>query len=382
MLFPRLLNLPPNPSRSLFLWGPRQTGKSTLLKQHYSDALRIDLLKSDEFSRFAESPATLRAIAAANSNRLIIIDEVQKLPQLLDEVHWSIENLGTRFVLCGSSARKLKRGGANLLGGRARRYELHGLVSKEIGKDFDIIRLTNFGNLPIHYLSDDAEKDLEAYVGDYLKEEIAAEALVRKLPKFIDFLRAAAIGDTEICDYTKIGSECGASSATTRNYYSILEDTLLGFFLPAYTAKQKRRVIHAPKFYFANVGVVNHLAKRHQLEVGSELFGKAYENWLMHELRTYSSYSQQGWNLSYWRLSSGGEVDLIVNDCEHAFEFKSSARLTNAHLRGLRELRNDNRKIKTLTLVNLQEHASQTEDKIDVLPVKEFLQRLWADSWK
>ncbi len=378
MEFKRLLDLPEQPKKSFFLWGPRQTGKSSLLRKQYPHAHRIDLLKGDEFAFFAESPSRLRQVVEADPSRLYLIDEVQKVPALLDEVHWLIEERNARFVLCGSSARKLKKGGGNLLGGRAQRYELTGLVRQELGGRFDLTKLLNVGNLPAHYLGDDAENDLEAYVGDYLKEEISAEALVRNLPGFIDFLRAAAICDTELVDFTKVGSECGVKSATVKNHYSILEDTLLGFFLPAYVVRQKRRIIHSPKFYFANVGVVNQLARRRRLEPGSELFGKAFENWLVNEVRSYNLYARKHWDLAFWRLSSGGEVDLVINDCQHVIEFKSSARISPAHLKSLREFRRDMPKIKSMTLVKLSGHRERTEDGIDIIPVEEFLTQLWA----
>ncbi len=379
--FRRILDLPEAPNQSFFLWGPRQTGKSSLLRLRYPHATRIDLLKSDEYAAFAESPARLRQLVKADPKNLFIIDEVQKIPALLDEVHWLIEETKTRFALCGSSARKLKRGGGNLLGGRAHRYELCGLTREEIGAEFDLVKILNVGNLPSHYLSDDPLSDMEAYVGDYLKEEISAEALVRNLPKFVDFLRASAICDSEIINYTKIGSECGANSATVKNYYSILEDTLLGFFLPAYVKRQKRRVVHAPKFYFTNVGVVNQLAKRRQIEPGSELIGKAFENWLVNEIRTYNLYRKKRWDLSYWRLSGGGEVDLIVNDSEHAIEFKAGTRITSAHLKGLRELRADNPQCKSLHLIKFSGIRERTEDGIDIISAEEFLTELWQGIW-
>lgn len=381
MDFSRLIQLPVDPRQSLFLWGPRQVGKSTLLRKVYSQAHRIDLLKSEEFAFFTEAPSRLRAAVDANPKKLFIIDEVQKVPALLDEVHWLIEERKARFILCGSSARKLRQGGANLLGGRAHRYELTGLIYKELGAAFNVTKLLNVGNLPAHYLSDDPVSSLDAYVGDYLKEEISAEALVRNLPRFIDFLRAAAICDTEVVDYTKIGAECGAKSPTVRNHYAILEDTLLGFFLPAYVKRQKRRVLHSPKFYFANVGVVNQLARRRALEPGSELFGKAFENWVVNEVRTYNLYRRRGWDLAFWRLSSGGEVDIIINDCQHAIECKSSTRVGPTHLRGLRELRQDNPKVKHLILVKLSGHRERTEDGIEIISVTEFLDGLWNGEW-
>lgn len=379
--FSRALELPADPQKSFFLWGPRQTGKSSLLRKMYSDGHRIDLLKSDEFIYYTEAPSRLRQLVQANLDRLYVIDEVQKVPLLLDEVHWLIEEKGARFVLCGSSARKLKRGGGNLLGGRAHRYELCGLTYNEIGPDFDLNKFLNFGSIPAHYLSSDPLKDMEAYVGDYIKEEVAAEALVRNLPRFVDFLRVAAVCDTEIVDYTKVGSECGAKSATVRNHYAILEDTMLGFFLPAYVRRQKRRVLHMPKFYMTNVGLVNYLARRKGLEPGSELFGKAFENWLVNEFRAYNLYRQKRWELSYWRLSSGGEVDMVVNDCEYAFEFKGTSRISASHLKGLRELRNDNPGLKKLVLVKLDGPQERTEDGIDIMPVCAFLDLLWSEHY-
>jgi len=196
-MFPRRLALPSDPEQSFFLWGPRQTGKSSLLRATYPAAIWIDLLKTDEFARYAQRPARLREeLLAVPGRPVVVIDEVQKVPALLDEVHWLIENRGLRFVLCGSSARKVRRGAANLLGGRAVRHELYGLVSAEIGGDFDLERMVNHGYLPRHYLSRAPAPLLRAYVNDYLKEEIAAEGLVRRLPAFASFLSAAVLTDT------------------------------------------------------------------------------------------------------------------------------------------------------------------------------------------
>ncbi len=379
MHFPRYLKLPARPQQSFFLWGPRLVGKSLLLRETYPTAAYLDLLRSDEFMRFSERPAALREFISQQHPSLVVIDEVQKVPMLLDEVHWLIENQGTVFVLCGSSARKVRRGHANLLGGRALRYELHGLTAKELGDSFDLTRYLNVGNLPLHFLSDNPLAALDAYVGDYLQQEIAAEALVRNLSPFIDFLRAAAIADTETVDYKKIGSECAVTSATAKNYYDILVDTLLGFFLPAYVRREKRRVIHSPKFYFSNVGVVNHLARRRQMEPRSELFGKAFENWLVNELRACNAYCANRWDLSFWRLSSGGEVDLLINDSEFALEFKSSMRITNQHLKGLRLHKDEFPKVKRRILVCLESLPRKTEDGIEIIPVAQFIEMLWEE---
>ena len=378
MQFTRLINLPREPKTSFFLWGPRQVGKSWLLHELYPNAMRVDLLNSDQFLRYHERPSLLRDVVSQTTSKFVVIDEVQKVPLLLDEVHWLIENRQVVFALCGSSARRVKQGQANLLGGRARRYELFGLLRSELGAEFDLVKLINRGNLPRHYLSDDAQLDLDAYVGDYLKEEIVSEAVVRNVPRFIDFLRIAAICDTEIIDYTKVGSECGVTSATARNHFQILEDSLMSFMLPAYTRRSKRRVIHAPKFYFCNVGVVNQLAKRRNLEPGSELFGKGFENFIVNEVRAWNSYKRENIDLSYWRLSSGGEVDLIFNDCEVGVEIKSSVKINNSHLKGLRALKMDYPKIKRRVIVSLDPVSRKTEDGIEILHYTEFLDSLWA----
>lgn len=382
-MFTRSLRLPVSGTETFFLWGPRQTGKTTLLRETYPDALWIDLLKAEEYRRYLQNPELLRAEFAVDKSARqvgqvvqVVIDEVQKVPQLLDEVHWLHENRSLHFALCGSSARKVKRGQANLLGGRAVRYELYGLTSQEIGRDFHLDRMLNHGYLPRMYESDRPQRLLNAYVADYLKEEVAAEGLVRNLPVFSEFLNTAVFSDAELVNFSTIARDCGVSSHTIKGYFQILEDTLLGRWLPAYTKRPKRRVIAAPKFYFADVGMVNHLAKRGELQVGSELYGKAFENWVFHELSAYNAYSEAFATLSYWRLASGIEVDFIVNDMQLAIEAKASRRVTADHLRGLRALGQDHPRVKQRILVGLEPKSYRTEDDILVLPASEFCQRL------
>lgn len=380
-MFNRLLPLPLHPKRSFFLWGPRQTGKTSLLNALYPDALRIDLLLSDIFSRYAQKPFLLREELQANKKlpRLVIIDEIQKVPALLDEVHWMIENLRITFALCGSSARKLKRGHANLLGGRALRYVLHGLVSEEIGESFDPLRMLNHGYLPSHYIEDDALPLIRSYISEYLKEEIAQEGLVRNLPAFGRFLEVAAISDTDIIHYTNVASDCGVSSPTIKGYYEILQDTLLGSFLPAYTSRMKRKIIHAPKFYLADVGVVNVLAKRGRIEWGSPQSGHAFENWIYHELKSYIDYKNPDIKLSYWRLAQDHEVDFIVDDMEIGIEAKAVSVIGNKHLKGLREIKKEHPHIKRRMVVCTEKHKRLTEDGIEIVPVRDFLKELWGD---
>ncbi len=380
-MFERQLALPAPGTETFFLWGPRQTGKSTILRSAYGDALWIDLLKADVFRRYVTRPESLREELEAEPpgpRQQIVIDEIQKVPALLDEVQWMIENRGLKFALCGSSARKVRRGAANLLGGRATRYELHGLTAAELGRDFDLDRMLEHGYLPRIYESSRPRRLLESYVADYLKEEIAAEGVVRNLPVFSDFLDAAALGDGEIVNFSNIARECGVSSHTTKSHFQILEDTLLGRWLPAYRKRPKRRVIGSPKFYFADVGVVNRLAKRGALQPGSELYGKAFENWVFHELSAFVSYRDIEGDLSYWRLASGIEVDFVLGDMQLAIEAKSSERITRDHLKGLRSLAEDHPRVGRRIVVSREPRARKTDDGIEILPATTFVKRLWA----
>ena len=305
----------------------------------------------------------------------VIIDEVQKVPALLDEVHWLIENRGLSFVLCGSSARKLKRGGANLLGGRALRYELHPLVSSEID-EFDLLRAVNHGMLPRHYMAARPQRMLEAYVGDYLKEEIAAEALTRNIPAFARFLEAAAFSNGEVVNFHNIGRECGISGPTVKAYFEILEDTLMGRFVPAYRRKAKRRIVESPRFYYFDVGVVNHLLKRGKIAVGGETFGKAFEHLVLQELVAHRHYSGVGYEIAYWRTSSGLEVDFVLGDKDVAIEVKATDRAAAHHFRGLTAFREDYR-VRRAILVTLDPRPRET-DGITVLPWRVFFERLWG----
>ncbi len=378
-MFKRAVRLPPPGTETFFLWGPRQTGKSTLLRQTYPQARWIDLLKAEEFRRYVQNPELLREELAAAPADQVVIDEVQKVPQLLDEVHWLLENTSAQFALCGSSARKVRREGANLLGGRAVRRELFGLIAEELGDSFDLDRLLNNGYLLRAYLADRPARVLNAYVSDYLVQEIAAEAVVRNVPAFAGFLNAAAIGDTEQVNYSNIARETGVSSHTVKSYYEILVDTLLGRWLPAYRRRPKRRVLVAPKFYFADVGVVNHLARRGRLEPRSELYGKAFENWVHHELSAQLSYRETYCELSYWKLTTGTEVDFIVGDMQVAIEAKATTTVTDRHLSGLRELKVDHPNVGERFVVSLEPRSRRTRDGISILPVADFVALLAND---
>ena len=377
----RLIKIDAAPDESFFLWGPRQAGKSTLLAALYPNAMVVHLLEADTFLHYSTSPQAMRQELKARTTRpdRIIIDEIQKVPALLDEVHHLIEKSGYAFALCGSSARKLRRGHANLLGGRALRFELTGLSAAECGSEWDLTRMLNTGYLPRHFLNPDrAASYLRSYVNDYLTQEIAAEGLVRNLPAFANFLQIAALSDGEQVNYSTIARDVGVASPTVKEYFSILTDTLIGHELPAFTQRPKRRIRLAPKFYFDDVGVVNHLAKRTNLEPKQMNFGRAFENWVFHELHTYNRYNGRWYDLTYWQLASGREVDFIVGDMLLAVEAKATAVIHSDHLRGLRELKADHSEVKTACIVCLASAPSVTEDGILILPYQEFLSRLWS----
>lgn len=267
--------------------------------------------------------------------------------------------------------------GANLLGGRAVRYQLHGLTARELDADFDLTRLLNHGYLPRMYASARPARLLDAYVADYLKEEVAAEGLVRNLPAFSGFLDVAALGDTEMVNFSNIyRAGVRRHQSPARGCYEILEDALLGRWLPAFRRRPKRRVVAAPKFCFADVGVANRLARRGQLLPGSELYGKAFENWVFHELAAFADYQAFDGELTYWRLAGGTEVDFILGDMRLAVEAKASKHIVSNHLKGLRSLVKDHPGVGRRVVACFESRARRTDDGIDILPAATFIQML------
>ena len=375
----RILKLDEIEDDSLFLWGSRQTGKSTLLKALFPQARLYDLLKTDIRSALQFRPSLLREeCEMLEEGELVIIDEVQKIPALLDEVHWLMENRGLRFILSGSSARKLRRSGANLLGGRALRRTLFPLVSAEI-PDFSLDRALNNGMLPRHYLVANPARRLQAYIGDYLQQEIVEEAIVRNLDSFTRFLQVAAISNAEIVNYTNIAQDCGISAKTVKEYFTILEETMLGFILPAYTKTVKRRVAQSPKFYYFDVAIPNHLLHRPPLQQGTDIYGHALEHLVIQELRAYLSYYYgEDKKLSYWHtLDNKYEVDAIMGDAEVAVEVKSSKSIASNDTKGLKAFGEEHPEAK-LILLSLEERPRKLGN-IEIWPVCDFLQRLWAN---
>lgn len=374
----RLFQLELGDHRAAFLWGPRKTGKSTLLKQQFPTAKTYDLLKSDVKAELLLRPARLREELVAQRPPLVIIDEIQKVPQLLDEVQWCIENTDVRFILCGSSARKLRHGAANLLGGRAWRFELFPLVTAEI-KAPDLHRIVNHGLVPTHYLEKSPNRSLRAYILDYLNEEIQAEALVRRIPAFAKFMESVALSHGELINYSNIARDCGVSSKTVREYYVILEDTLLGHTLPPWRKRVNRRLIETAKFYLFDVGVARALRGLQTVEQGTELFGRAFEHFLIEEMRAYLAYREKWIPMSFWRTSTGYEVDLIVGELDLAIEFKATLTVRSEDLRGLKALLEEHA-VKRAIVVCLESEPRQV-GPILILPWQQFCKQLWVDEW-
>ena len=384
--FQRAIQLPDLTKQNVFLWGPRKVGKSSWIKNALPDAIYIDLLKSDVLSEYATKPSLLRERYQKPLDRAplapIVIDEIQKCPRLLDEVHWLIENTPRRFLLTGSSARKLRREHANLLGGRAWRRELRPLTSAEINSatngSFDVERAIIQGLVPSHYLATEWKEDLRGYVSDYLVEEIAQESAVRNLPAFSDFLRVAAITNAELLNYTNVAREVGVSAKVVRGYFEILEDTLLGFRVAPWSKSKNRRMVETEKFYLFDVGVCNYLARRAPA-YGTPEFGKSFEHFILMELLAYRAYRSPDAEVRFWRTSNQQEVDFIINDKEMALEIKASPRTDLADCRHLTTLREDG-PIKQRILVSFDQVPKTYTDNfgdIRVIPWQDFLARLW-----
>jgi uncharacterized protein len=370
----RLLNLVLPPDKSAFLWGPRKVGKSYWIKHHLPEAILLDFLKTDVFADYISRPYLLRE-RYSNTKQCIVIDEVQMVPDILNEVHWLIANQNISFILTGSSPRKLRHKHANLLGGRAWRFTMTPLCYLELDH-FDLHKIIISGLLPPHVLSNDPVQELRAYVADYLKEEIASEAVVQNIPAFSEFLRIAALTSGELLNYTNVARETGVSAKVVRSYFQILEDTLLGFRLQPWRRADTRRLIETEKFYLFDIGVTNYLAQRKPAPNTPE-FGKSFEHFILMELKAYQAYRNPELLLHYWRTSSGQEVDFILGDMEVAIEIKSSNRVYSSDCKGLNALAETNA-IKRRILVSFEKEPKIIEGNIACFPWELFLQMLWS----
>jgi uncharacterized protein len=375
----RILNLELPAKQSAFLWGPRKTGKTTYLKSRFPDSIIYDFLETDLFLEFSKRPSLLREQLLAKDEKIlsrpVILDEVQKIPRIMDEVQWLIENKGFRFILCGSSARKLKRGGANLLGGRAWRFEMLPLVTPEL-KEWDLINILNRGLIPSHYLQENYPRSLRAYTQDYLKEEIFAEGIVRNIPAFSRFFDAVGYSHGELVNYSNIARDCGVDSKTVREYYQILVDTLMGKLIEPFKKRQTRQVISkSPKFYLFDVGVAGAITKRNISEEKGELFGKAFEHFILMEIIAYNSYHEAGFDINFLRTKSGLEIDFILGNGAIAIEVKGTNRVEKKETYPLSVFLKDFPTAKSFVVCN--EKTERIHEGIHIIPYRKFLSDLW-----
>jgi predicted AAA+ superfamily ATPase len=362
--------------KSHFLLGPRQTGKTFLVRHTLKNARVYDLLDHAVYLALSQNPGRM-AQELSPKDRIVVIDEIQRLPELLNEVHRLIESRGLRFLLTGSSARKLRRGGVNLLGGRARTKYLHPLTYKELGSRFDLRTATERGLLPSIYFSDDPRADLQSYAGSYLQQEIVAEGATRNVPAFSRFLKVAAFCNGTIVNFTKVANDAQVKRTTVYEYFEILKDTLVLYELPAWRKTRKRKPLASSKYYFFDVGVVSSLQGR-RFRPGTPEFGEALETYLMHELTSHSDYVSQE-PLSYWRSTTGFEVDFILGD-HTAIEVKAKENVSLQDLRSLRALAEE-KQLKRYLCVSLEPRARKI-DGVSILPIREFLEALWNEEFR
>ncbi|HCM37341.1 TPA: ATPase [Patescibacteria group bacterium] len=335
-MYTRLLN--PVPDHSYFLFGPRGTGKTTWIRSHYPESIYIDLLRTDIYTQLLANPETLESYIPQDFNDFIIIDEIQRIPELLNEVHRLIESpKHYKFILTGSSARKLRRQGVNLLAGRAYTYNIYPLTINELGKDFDLKKVLRFGTLPAIYSKNDPHEYLQSYLSTYLEQEINQEGMTRNLSAFYRFLQIASYSQGSPVNTSSIAREVGIHSKVVDNYFTILIDLLMGSFLPAFTRRAKRRLVSKPKFYLFDSGIYNTARPKGYLDKNSEIDGISLETLFLNHLMAINEYSRLEYTFSYFRTASGLEVDFIAYGPRgfHAFEIKLTKNIYSKHLKGL-----------------------------------------------
>ena len=361
---------------SIFLFGARQTGKSTFLEQTLKNAVFFDLLDSNLRLKLQRDPSLLYdTLQDKPAGTIIVIDEIPEVPELLNEVHRLIQKKGLRFVLTGSSPRKLKRKGHNTLGGRAVPCYFFPFVSAEL-HDIDLDKALLYGLLPPHYLAKNPRRLLSGYIDIYLKEEIKEEALSRNIAVFQRFMQAAALTSGEIVNYTNIANDCNVSAKTIKEYFSILEDTLIGYMLPAYTKTNKRKVTQAPKFYFFDVGVYNYLLQRTSLPPETPEYGHSFEHFVMQELRAYVNYFQKDETLSYWHTYNNKEIDVVVGQAKIGIEIKSTTEIQPKHLSNFKDYHDEFPNSRCIIVS--RDKLTRRNGNIEIMYVFDFLKQLWA----
>jgi predicted AAA+ superfamily ATPase len=363
-------------SESVFFWGARETGKSTLLKQLFPGALWFDLRSTEEYITLLNNPGRIReAVAAAPSTSLVVIDEIQRMPELLAEVHWLIANKNIRFIMIGSNPRKLLRPEMNLFEGKALRYELYPLTTSEI-PDLDLLKALNDGLLPKHYDTPNARPLLSAYIENYFRDEIVTGGHLKNTAAFRRFLEVAALTNGEIVNYANVAAKVGVSLSTVKAYFQILEDTLLGRYLPAFRKQSERRTMTAAKCYLFDVGIVNTLLNRWRIQPDTELFDKAFKHFIYEEIYAHSRYSGLNYPMAYWQATPKQGVSFVLGDHEVSIDVKPVYEAKACHLHGLKAFA-ENYSTKKQLLVSNNAYPRQVND-ILILPWQTFLQQLWG----
>ncbi|MFA6408647.1 MAG: ATP-binding protein [Gammaproteobacteria bacterium] len=375
-MFKRILKLAQNSTQSFFLFGPRGVGKTSWIKENYPDALYFDLLNDDIYREFLARPVRLSEKIPSDYKDWVIIDEVQKIPDLLNEVHRLIENRKLKFILTGSSARSLRRKGVNLLAGRALTYNMHPLTTLELKDQFEINKSLEFGHLPLAYTGKQPKKYLLSYIKTYLREEVLQESLTRNIPLFARFLEVASFNQGEILSYTEISREIGSNRQTVSNFFDILEDMLIAFRLPVFRKRASRDVISHPRFYYFDVGVYRTIRPHGLLDTAQEIDGPALETLFLQEAKAYNDYYDLEYEFYYWRTKKQEEVDFVLygNKGFCAFEIKRKEKLYSSDFTNLKAFAKNYPEAKLYLLYGGNE--DYLEGDIRVIPYQKALLQL------
>lgn len=366
----------PPKNKSFFLFGPRGTGKTTWVKSNFTKAIYLDLLEAELFNDLLANPQRLENFIPKDFNDWVVIDEVQRIPELLNEVHRLIEKNKYKFVLTGSSARKIRRKGVNLLAGRALSCHLYPLTAGELGKDFDLFRSLAYGHLPCVYTEENPRAYLESYIRTYLEEEIRYEGLTRNLGAFSRFLEAASFSQGSILNISSVARDCGVERKVVENYFTILEDLLIAYRIPVFSKRAKRRLAVHPKFYFFDVGIYQVLRPAGPLDLPEEIGGHAFETLFLQELLAANVYLESGYNIFYWMTANNIEVDFVLYGSKgiKAFEVKRTGKVSGSMLRGLKAFRKDYPSAKLYFIYGGERHLRDGD--IEILPLKDALKEL------
>jgi len=373
-MYSRLLK--PPQEKSFFLFGPRGTGKTTWVKETFPESIYLDMLEAEIFNDLLANPQRLENLIPKNFPDWIIIDEVQRVPELLNELHRLIERYKYKFVL--TSARKIKRKGPNLLAGRALTYSMHPLTAPELGKDFNLRHSLTYGQLPCVYTEKDPKAYLESYVQTYLEEEVRYEGLTRNLGAFSRFLEAASFSQGSVLNICSVARECAVERKTVESYFNILEDLLIAYRIPAFTKRARRRMVAHPKFYFFDTGVYRVLRPMGPLDMPEMAEGVALETLIFQNLNAVNAALHLGYKIYYWRTSDGMEVDFILYGDKGllAFEVKRTGRISRAYLSGLKSFLKNYPMAKSYFIYGGQ--RTMREKEIEILPIEYFLKNLPA----